>query len=244
MKRFFKYGSRTGVVLAAILMLTGCLKTSSMYTDFSNPTPLADISVSNLSGNNVPNAPDSLTPYALALPVGSQWVDTAIAVHLSDANHVGDVTFTMALANTDPDFLAMFNYNQQMFTLYNDNTAFANLDSATQVSVTKYVNGFANYTDDNSGDDVPLGQLTLMPDSLYAFPNGMTVTIPNAGVLNIGDFKVNFKLGATDADGNYLFLTHTYVLPIQIADAGGYQIASNFRMIFLVVKIDTTAMGD
>jgi|GEM_PF-3336545 len=226
MKRVFKYDRIVGI-LVATLMLTGCLKTNSLYTDFSNPTPLADINLSNLS-----NADDSLTAYAL--DTGSEWVDTSIAVHLSAANHVGNVTFTMAVADTNAVFQGMYNYNQQMFNLYNDSTAFAGLDSLDSVTVVTYVNTLNGYTDP-AGNPIPLGQLTLMPDSLYAFPNGMSVTIPNAGVLSVGSFNINFKMGAKDADGKSLFGNHNYVLPIEIADAGGYQIASNFRMIFLVV---------
>ena len=247
MKGLFKYGGMASVLLA-MFMLTGCLKSNSLYTDFSNPTPLADIALSNLSVVG-----DSLTGYALDMPAGSEWVDTAIAVHLSDANHVGNVTFTMALADTNTVFQGMLHYNQQMFAL-SDSATFADYVNSVQATENYDSTDLANFTDsmqsvvqgyiDNlnnygyvDGTSIPLGQypLTLMPDSLYAFPNGMSVTIPNAGVLSVGDFKVNFKMGATDADGNYLFATHNYVLPIEIADAGSYEIASNFRMIFLVV---------
>jgi hypothetical protein len=71
----------------------------------------------------------------------------------------------------------------------------------------------------------------LCPPELYSFDP--EVTIQNAGVLNTANFKVSFKTGAVDADGNNLFLSHNYLLPIIIKDAGGYQIASNFRMIIM-----------
>lgn len=74
-------------------------------------------------------------------------------------------------------------------------------------------------------------EFELCPANLYSFDP--EVTIQDAGVLNTANFKVSFKTGAVDADGNNLFLSHQYLLPIIIEDAGGYDIASNFRMIVM-----------
>lgn len=74
-------------------------------------------------------------------------------------------------------------------------------------------------------------EFELLPANLYSFDS--TVTIQNAGVLNTANFTVKFKSGAVDADGNNLFLSHNYLLPIIIKDAGNYDVASNFRMIIM-----------
>lgn len=76
-------------------------------------------------------------------------------------------------------------------------------------------------------------EYTLMPANLYSFDS--SVVIKNAGVLNSADISVKFKTGALDANGNNLFLSNEYVLPIIIKNAGSYQIASNFRMIVMRV---------
>jgi hypothetical protein len=74
-------------------------------------------------------------------------------------------------------------------------------------------------------------EYTLMPPDLYSFDS--TVTIPNAGVLNTATFPISFKTAAVDANGNKLFFTNEYVLPIIIKSAGSYKVASNFRMIIM-----------
>lgn len=76
-------------------------------------------------------------------------------------------------------------------------------------------------------------EYTLMPSNLYSFDS--SVVIKDAGVLNTANISVKFKTAAVDADGNNLFLSNEYVLPIIIKDAGGFQIASNFRMIVMRV---------
>jgi len=76
-------------------------------------------------------------------------------------------------------------------------------------------------------------EYTLMPSDLYTFDS--VVTIKNAGVLNTADVRIKFKTAAVDANGDNLFLSNQYVLPIIIKDAGGYGIASNFRMIVMRV---------
>ncbi len=76
-------------------------------------------------------------------------------------------------------------------------------------------------------------EYTLMPSNLYSFDS--TVTITDAGVLNTATFPVRFKTATVDTAGNNLFLSNQYVLPIIIKDAGGYGIATNFRMIIMRV---------
>jgi len=82
----------------------------------------------------------------------------------------------------------------------------------------------------------------LMPPNLYSFDS--TVTIQNAGVLNTANFPVRFKTAAVDANGNKLFFTNQYVLPIIIKDASGYKVAANFRMIIMKVLSKNEYDGD
>jgi hypothetical protein len=76
-------------------------------------------------------------------------------------------------------------------------------------------------------------EYTLMPSNLYTFDS--TVIIQNAGVLTTANLPISFKTASVDANGNYLFISNKYVLPIIIKDAGSYSIASNFRMIIMRV---------
>jgi hypothetical protein len=187
-----------------------------LYEGYDNLEPLAEINLSNLS-----DVTDSTTAYNLDIaPSPNIAIDTALAVHLSSKNHVGDVTFTLALAFDDPDFLAMYNNNKQMYEIWNDEDLYDALDEDGQAAVDDYVDGHP--------------ELTFMPDSLYSIPS-FKVTIPNAGVLNVGRMPISFRTGAVDADGNNLFVINNFVLPIKIQDAAGYKIASNFSKIFLVV---------
>jgi hypothetical protein len=179
MKKTFLYL----IFSVAILAFSGCLKTANVYEGFGSIKPLADFPLSHLSS-------DTLTTFvmdAAASPTAS--VDTVVAVHLSDKNHVGNVTFQLGLGNNDPAFLQFMAANPQY---------------------------------------------TLMPSNLYTFDS--TVTIDNAGVLNIGTFKTSFKTAALDGAGNKLFFTNQYVLPIIIKNGAGYDIASNFRMIIMSVQ--------
>ncbi len=179
MKQIIK---NTLILLFGTVVLAGCLKTNNLYEGYTNLAPLADIPLSHLSS-------DTLTVYAL--PVASSadaTIDTLVAVHLSDKNHVGDVTFTLGLGTSDPAYITFMTAHPEY---------------------------------------------TLMPSNLYSFDS--TVVIKNAGVLNTANFSIKFKTGAVDANGNNLFLSNEYVLPIMIKDAGGYQIASNFRMIVMRV---------
>jgi hypothetical protein len=219
MQKLIKY--IPGVMLL-VFAFTGCLKTNPLYEGFENVKPEADINLSNLSDAN-----DSTTAYSLDLLTGpnaaNETIDTAIAVHLSAKNHVGDVTFKLARVDDDPTFQAFFKHNQLMFDIWNNATQeeWDAIDEATQEQISDYV----------SNHD----ELTLLPDSLYSVDN-WDVTIKDAGVLNVGRLLIKVKTGAVDADGVALFATHNFVIPIAIQDAGGYDIASNFRMIFLVLK--------
>ena len=179
MRLNFKY---TILFFLSALILTSCLKTNDLYEGYENLAPVADIPLSRLSS-------DTLTIYALAIASSPDaTIDTALAVHLSAKDHIGDVTFNLGLGTSD--------------------TAF-----------TKFMADHPEYT--------------LLPSSLYSFDS--TVTIVNAGVLNTATLPFHFKTAALDSAGNNLFLSNEYVLPIIIKDAGGYGIASNFRMIVMRV---------
>jgi len=170
------------ILVLTPVVFTGCLKTNKLYEGYSDLAPLADIPLSHLSS-------DTLTIYALPVAGSPEaTIDTLVAVHLSDKNHVGDVTFTLGLGTSDPAYITFMSKHPEY---------------------------------------------KLMPASLYSFDS--TVVIKNAGVLNTGDFSIKFKTGALDADGNNMFLSNEYVLPIMIKNAGNYQIASNFRMIVMRV---------
>lgn len=216
MKNILKYS--IGFFLAGIAFV-GCLKTNPLYEGFEDIKPIADIPLSHLS-----NEADSTTSYSLdLLKTTDATIDTAIAVHLSSKKHIGDVTFTLAKAFDDPTFQAMFKHNQLMFHIWNTYTQdeFDALDPDTQEEIADYT---ANHD-----------ELTLAPDSLYSIAD-WKATIKDAGVLNVGRIFMKVKTGAKDANGDQLFANHAFVLPIKIEDAGGYDIASNFRMIFLVLK--------
>lgn len=216
MKKLIKY--IPGVMLL-VFAFTGCLKTNPLYEGFEDIKPIADINLSNLSDAN-----DSTTAYSLdLLKDPNATIDTAVAVHLSAKNHVGDVTFKLARVDDDPTFQAFYKNNQLMFNIWNNATQdeWDALDADTQKQIEDYV---------DNHDEV-----TLLPDSLYSV-DSWDVTIKDAGVLNVGRLKIHVKTGAVDADGNALFALHNFVIPIAIQDAGGYEIADNFRMIFLVLK--------
>ena len=179
MKKIFK---NSIILVLTTIVFAGCLKTNNLYEGYTDLAPVADLPLSHLSS-------DTLTVYAL--PVASSadaTIDTLVAVHLSDKNHVGDVTFTLGLGTSDP----------------------------------AYITFMAKHP-----------EYTLMPSNLYSFDS--SVVIKDAGVLNTANFSIKFKTGAIGADGNNLFLSNEYVLPIMIKDAGGYGIASNFRMIIMRV---------
>lgn len=170
------------IFLLVMVVLGGCLKTNPLYEGYSSIKPIADIPLSHLSS-------DTLTVYALDVaPSADATIDTLVAVHLSDKNHVGDVTFQLGLGTSDSAYIAFMAAHPEY---------------------------------------------TLMPSNLYSFDS--SVTIHNAGVLNTADFSVKFKTAALDTAGNNLFISNEYVLPIIIKNAGGYEIASNFRMILMRV---------
>ena len=76
-------------------------------------------------------------------------------------------------------------------------------------------------------------EYTLMPSDLYSFDS--SVTIENAGVLSTATLPIRFKTASLDVSGNNAFLSNEYVLPIVLKDAGGYKIASNFRLLMMRV---------
>jgi uncharacterized protein DUF1735 len=84
----------------------------------------------------------------------------------------------------------------------------------------------------------PTAGYTLIPDSLYSVPS-LTVTIKDAGVFTTGDFAVHINSNAKDEDGNKLFKTHKYILPVSIesVNEGKYSVASNFQTILWYIRI-------
>lgn len=216
MKYILKYSIGAFLVCFAFV---GCLKTNPLYEGFEDIKPIADIPLSNLS-----NSSDSTTAYSLdLLKDPNATLDTAIGVHLSAKNHVGDVTFKLAKVEDDPVFQAMFKHNQLMFKIWNTYTQeqWDAIDADTQDKIEDYVTNH--------------DELALPPDGLYSIGD-WDVTIKDAGVLNVGRLFIKIKTGMLDANGDPLLALHNYVIPIKIEDAGGYDVASNFRMIFLVLK--------
>jgi Domain of unknown function (DUF1735) len=177
-----KIVQNTFLIVMGMVVMTGCLKTNSLYEGYTDIKPVADLPLSHLSS-------DTLTIYALPVaPSATATIDTVFAVHLSAKDHVGDVTFHLGLGTSDPAFLKFMAENPDY---------------------------------------------SLMPASLYSFDS--TVVLKNAGVLTTANVPIKFKTGQVDANGDNLFLSNEYVLPIIIKDAGSYGIASNFRMIVMRV---------
>lgn len=204
--------------LLVAVSLTGCLKSdpNGMYEQGNSLTPYASIALSHLY-----NSGDSTTSYSLEiLDNPNAYLDTSIQVFLGSNTSISNVNFKMAVAKDDPVFLNMLNNNKSAFDIYYDNDG-----DLTGRADSAYIENYVNSFD----------ELTLMPENLYSIEN-FNVPIKNVGPENVGYLPIKFKTGAVDSDGNTLFSINNYVLPIKIEDAGGYKIASNYRMIFLVVK--------
>jgi hypothetical protein len=198
-------------VIAVVVTLTSCLKSNDKYESYDSLKPIADIPKAPANTVTVSTAPTNSWFTLDSLPAG---VDYNTAVHLSAADHVGDVTLHMKI---DKDAANAF-ISRVPFFRTNIGT------SASPVYDTTYC--------------------ALIPDSLYTVPSldvkiadagvfstgDFTVHIKTAAV--DADGTKLFK--HTPANKH-----KAYILPVSIDNVASapYDVSSNFKTVLWYIKV-------
>lgn len=196
------------LVLLAIVTtgFMSCLKSNDLYTDYGSTQPMADIP--KAPSNAVANS--SLTASWQILDTTLSEVDYLTAVHLSAANHVGDVTIKMKIDNDAGNaYIAKVPFTVATVNGKKD-TTYNKILTPDLYSVSSYDVKIANAGVFSTGDfavRIKIGTKAADGQSLF-----------------------------NHTPDNHHF---SYILPVSIVSAGDgkYGIASNFQTILWRIRV-------